>query len=316
MPANRPTTNDATTLVLTRRFDAPRQLVYDAFTQAEHIMHWFCPRDFVVLFVESDLRVGGAWRSGMRAPDGSEYIARGVYRELDPPHRLSFTHQWEANDLEPAAETVVTITLADVDGATDLSLEQVGLATAASRDSHRLGWGEALDNLARRLDAARPASDSEILITRVFNAPRQLLWEAFTQPKHIEAWFGPRGFSTRVEQYDFREGGAWRYIMIGPDGIEYPSEGVFQKIVPNEHFVTSDEFGEGFEVAGVTELPRGIVQAFVFESMGEGKSRVTIRIIHPNAEERAKHEAMGVEEGYASTLDCLAEHLAAMRERA
>ena len=317
MPANRPRTSEATALVLSRRFDAPRQLVYDAWTQPEHIMHWLCPRDFVVLFVESELRVGGAWRSGMRAPDGSEYVARGVYRELDRPGRLSFTHQWERNDLEPATETLVTVTLSEADGgATEMTFEQVGLASVASRDSHGGGWSEAFDNLARRLDAARPASESEIVITRVFDAPRRLLWEALTQPKHIEAWFGPGGFTTRVEAHDFRVGGACRYVMTGPDGTEYPSEGVFQQIVPYERFVTTDEFGEGFELAGVTDLPSGMVQAFVFESLGEEKSRLTVRIIHPDAEERRKHEQMGVEEGYASTLDKLAAHLAALGERA
>lgn len=160
-------------------------------------------------------------------------------------------------------------------------------------------------------DHTRPANDSEIVITRVFDAPRELVWQAWTQPEHIEQWFGPRGFSTRVEAHNFRVGGRWRYVMIGPDGNEYPSEGVFHEIVPFERCVTTDGFGEGFEHPEGIALPEGIVTTETFEDLG-GKTRVTVRIAHPNAEERRKHEEMGVVEGFNSMLDCLAEHLEAM----
>src|SRR5215204_4191122 len=91
--------------------------------------------------------------------------------------------------------------------------------------------------------------DTDIVITREFAAPRQLVWDAWTMPEYIEKWFGPRGFTTRVDAFDFKVGGRAVYIMIGPDGTEYPSTGVYQEIVPIEKIVTTDQFGEGMEEA-------------------------------------------------------------------
>ncbi|MEX0886715.1 MAG: SRPBCC family protein [Phycisphaeraceae bacterium] len=298
-------------LTLTRTFAAPRELLWAAWTEREHMLHWFCPRDFTVLFADADLRPGGAWRAGMRAPDGSEYIEHGTYREIDAPSRLVFTHAWEKNESEPAGvETLITITFAEPgQGQTLMTFEQVGFATAGSRDGHEQGWGEAFDNLARHATAAQPASDSEILLTRVFDAPRRLVWQAWTEADQIAQWWGPANFSTRVEALDFRPGGRWRYVMIGPDGAEYPAEGTFREIVPFEHIVSTDEFPGDFEHPEVTDLPAGIVATTIFEDIGD-KTRITVRIAHPNAEERAKHEAMGVVGGFESMFDCFADHLA------
>lgn len=307
------TTAHTISLRITREFDAPRELIWQAWTQREHLMHWLCPKDFQVLFAEVDLRVGGAWRSGMRGPDGHEYIAGGTYQQIDKPHRLVFTHQWEQNIQEPISDTTVTVTLEESARGTTMTFEQVGFVTAETRDSHHTGWSEAFDNLAGHLESAADApADREIVITRDFNAPQRLLWEAHAQPEHIAAWQGPRGFSTRVERHEFRVGGAWRYVMIGPDGTEYPSEGVFREIVPCERLATTDEFAEDFKHPEVDELPAGMSQTLIFEARGHNRTRLTVRITHPSAEERRKHEAMGVKAGYASMLDCLDEHLTRM----
>lgn len=153
--------------------------------------------------------------------------------------------------------------------------------------------------------------ETDILITRVFKAPRELVWRVWTEPAHIERWFGPKGFTTRVEELDMRVGGTSRYVMTGPDGNEYPGKGVFLEIVPMERIVTTDEFGDDFP--GGTDLPSGMVLTCDFEDIGE-HTRVTIRISHPTPEDRRKHEAMGVVDGWGSTLDCLDEHLAMLTE--
>ncbi|NEQ25474.1 MAG: hypothetical protein F6K28_41705 [Microcoleus sp. SIO2G3] len=71
---------------------------------------------------------------------------------------------------------------------------------------------------------------------------RHPLFKAWTEPKHIEQWWGPKGFTTRVKQMDFRPGGTWRYVMCGPDGTEYPGNSVFKEVVPPERIVASDQF--------------------------------------------------------------------------
>ncbi|NJL31235.1 MAG: SRPBCC domain-containing protein [Phycisphaerales bacterium] len=169
------------TLTISRTFDAPIQLVWDAWTCREHLTRWFCPKDFSVLSFESDLREGGQWRSVMRGPDGSEYIHFGTFREIMSPHRLVLTHAWEQNHQEPTAETVITVTLVENGGRTTMSFEQIGLATEASRDSHGGGWGEAFDNLAAHVKVDGDDAQRILVINRVFHAPRERGVEGVTR---------------------------------------------------------------------------------------------------------------------------------------
>lgn len=157
----------------------------------------------------------------------------------------------------------------------------------------------------------KQTKDTEIVITREFSAPRQLVWDVWTEPKHVEKWFGPKGFTTRVESVDFKVGGKWKYVMVGPDGTEYPSVGVFREIVPIEKIVSTDEFGEGFEeIESVKniDLPQGMIATTLFDDLGE-RTKLTIIVSHPTVEDREKHEAMGVVDGWNTTLDKMEEYL-------
>lgn len=151
--------------------------------------------------------------------------------------------------------------------------------------------------------------DTDIVITREFAAPRQLVWDVWTTPEHIEKWFGPKGFSTRVDGLDFRVGGRSNYVMIGPDGTEYPSKGVFKEIVPIEKIVTTDEWGEGIEeTLKDVDLPQGMILTALFDDLGE-RTKLTLITSHPNLEEKKKHEDMGVVAGWNSSFDKMDEYL-------
>ncbi len=154
-------------------------------------------------------------------------------------------------------------------------------------------------------------SDREIVITRVFNAPRELVFKVWTDPKHVAQWWGPKGFTTRVTELDLRPGGQSRYVMISPDGAEYPVKGVFREILPPEKIITTDEFDEGFEKVMNADLPKGIVMTAIFEDLA-GKTKLTLRIMHESVAERRKHEEMGVVAGWNSSLECLNEYLTKM----
>ena len=161
--------------------------------------------------------------------------------------------------------------------------------------------------------APSDTSDRELVIVREFAAPRALVWRVWTEPAHVAQWFGPRGFSTTVSASDLRSGGKWRFIMKGPDGSEYAFGGVFLEVVSPEKIVSTDEFGSEYEkeLPGV-DLPKGMVVTTLFEDAGPGRTRVTIRVLHPTAEDKAKHEAMGVVAGWGSSFECLDEHLATL----
>ena len=158
--------------------------------------------------------------------------------------------------------------------------------------------------------------DTDIVITREFIAPRQLVWDVWTQPKHIEKWFGPKGFDTRVEKMDFKVGGRAIYVMVGPDGTEYPASGTYKEIVPIEKIVTTDEFGDGFdeiEAMKDVDLPQGMVTTYLFDDLGE-RTKLTLITSHPTVEDKQKHEAMGVVDGWNSSLDKAEEYFAELQK--
>jgi uncharacterized protein YndB with AHSA1/START domain len=97
-------------LVITRVIDAPRGLVFKTWTQPEHIARWWGPRGFTTIHCEMDVRVGGAYRFGMRSPQGTEHWKRGVYREIVEPDRVVFTFAWENADGTLGHELLTTVT--------------------------------------------------------------------------------------------------------------------------------------------------------------------------------------------------------------
>lgn len=139
-------------LTLTRIFDAPRALVFRAWTDPALAARWWAPRGFTLLSCEMLVRPGGAWRRCMRSQDGSVICKRGVYREIAPPERLVFTYADEDEAGTPGHETLVTVTFAESGGKTVLTLQQTGFETAMLRDSHEAGWAGALEHLADHCD--------------------------------------------------------------------------------------------------------------------------------------------------------------------
>ena len=136
------------TLVITRIFDAPRSLVFNAWTEPAHRMRWWGLKGFTVTSCEMDLRPGGAWRLSMRSPEGREDRQVGIFREIVPPERLVFTYAFEGAAGNLGHETLVTVTFAEHEGKTKLTVNQAVFETLAVRNDHVRGWGEALDRLA------------------------------------------------------------------------------------------------------------------------------------------------------------------------
>ncbi len=134
-------------ILITRVFDAPRQRVFEAWTQTGHLARWFGPRDFTAPVIEADVRRGGAWRICIRSPEGTEYWMHGVYREVAPPERLVFTHIWEEGHGAAGHETLVTLTFEDVGGRTRMTFHKAVLVSVAERNAQHAGWSECLDRL-------------------------------------------------------------------------------------------------------------------------------------------------------------------------
>lgn len=149
-------------------------------------------------------------------------------------------------------------------------------------------------------------TDSRSIIgTRVFDAPRELVFAAFTDPMHLAQWWGPNGFTTTTGSFDFRPGGVWRFVMHGPDGRDYQNRVTYNEIVPPERLVYSHGGGDDVE-------PVRFTQTVTFEDLGNGKTRITWHGRFPTAEERARLvKDYGADKGLAQTMARLADYLAA-----
>lgn len=138
-------------LVITRLFDAPRDLMFRMWTDVRHAMHWWGPRNYPAVHMEMDVRPGGKWRHCLRAiSDGRELWQRGEFREVTAPERLVFTFAWE-EDGKPGQDMLVTVTFTDENGKTRMTFHHAPFQSIGERDGHTVGWNSAFDRLDAQL---------------------------------------------------------------------------------------------------------------------------------------------------------------------
>jgi len=141
-------------LTLTRVFDAPRELVFEVWTNPDHLAKWWGPTGFTATSCTVKLAEGGQWRTCIRdSANDVERWAGGVYHEIRRPERLVFSFAWEEPTGAPGHDTLVTVTFADRDGRTEMTFHQAIFETVESRDGHEGGWRESFDDLNAHLDA-------------------------------------------------------------------------------------------------------------------------------------------------------------------
>ena len=151
-------------IVITRLIDAPRELVFKAWTDPEYIVHWWGPKGFTTPFCTVDLRPGGIFHFCMRTPDGRDFWGRGVYREIVEPERIVYTDSFsdeEGNLVEPAhygmsrnfpSETIITVTFGKLKGKTELTMHHAVMELIPEREEMQQGWTEMFDRLAEYLE--------------------------------------------------------------------------------------------------------------------------------------------------------------------
>jgi uncharacterized protein YndB with AHSA1/START domain len=166
------------------------------------------------------------------------------------------------------------------------------------------------------------ANQSDFVITRVFDAPRELVWQAWTEPKHLAAWFGPEIFTIPVCEMDLRPGGAWRLVMRGPDGSEYPLSGIYREIVKPVRIVTSVDVSEHpdgwFDMIEpgrdrTKGKPRYELGWTVTFEPAAGGTRLSIHNHFPSPALRDAFVKTGMSEGWGGSLDKLSKLLSRMR---
>jgi uncharacterized protein YndB with AHSA1/START domain len=161
--SNAATNTDDREMVITRIFDAPRELVWKAWTEPEHVMRWWGPKDFTSPVCKIDFRVGGSYLYCMRSPEGQDFWSTGVYREIVPMERIVCTDSFadEEGNVVPAThygmspdfplELQVTVTFEEHDGKTKMTLRHAGMPAGTMKEMAGQGWNESFDKLAQDL---------------------------------------------------------------------------------------------------------------------------------------------------------------------
>ncbi|MFZ0637662.1 MAG: SRPBCC domain-containing protein [Candidatus Acidiferrales bacterium] len=296
-------------IVVTRVFDAPRELVFKAFTEPKHVAQWWGPIGFTTTINEMDVRPGGVWRLVMHGPDGRDYNNKIVFLEIVKPERIVYKH-----DPEKGTEPVkceVTITFAERGEKTEVRMRMV-FPTAAEREDNVKKYGaveggkqtlgrlaEHLEMMAERSSFVVEGEKPAVIMTRVFDAPRELVFKAWTDAKQVAQWWGPTGFTNPVCELDARPGGAIRIDMRGPDGTVYPMTGAFEEIVEPERLVFTSA---AMDKDGKALFVNRNVVTFAEEG---GKTRVRLHARVVKTTPAAAPYLGGMEEGWALTLDRL-----------
>jgi uncharacterized protein YndB with AHSA1/START domain len=447
-------------IVITRVFDAPRELVWDAWTDPAQVVKWWGPRGFTTTVHEMDVKPGGVWRLTMRGPDGAEYPNKSIFIEVTKPERIVFSHgggrkgepgaQFEAtwtfeaqdqktkltarmvfpsseareqvvkhyNAIEGGNQTfdrlaeqlaktpiviertydapieavwkaiteyeamkqwympllesfkpevgfetrfnlhhnnkdflhvwkvtqvvpgkkiayswryegypgnsVVTFELFPEGKRTRLKLTHEGMETMEpgnypelARGNFLMGWTSLATLLGEFVEKGPGAAAQDFTITRVFDAPRELVWKAITDPERMKHWWGPKGYTVLSATMDFRPGGTFHYCMRSPDGNEMWGKFEYREIVAPERIVFINSFSD--EKGGLTRHPMRptwpieMLSTFTLVEH-DGKTTFTVRWSPYNAtEEERKTFAEGhksMQQGWRGTLDQFEAYLA------
>ncbi len=219
-------------ITITRVFNSPRERVWTAWTEPDLFMKWWGPRSYTTPIAKIDLRVGGSYLNCMRSPDGKDFWSTGTYKEIVKPERIVLTDSFSdpSGKIVPAShygmsdewplELQMTVTFEEDKGRTKLTLNHVGIPEGQGKEFTKAGLNESLDKLAEYLEKgevkmpktlfiAEPGKQ-EIIITRIFDAPRDRVFKVVTDPKLIPLWWGPRRFTTMVDKMEARPGIRWK----------------------------------------------------------------------------------------------------------
>lgn len=142
-----------------------------------------------------------------------------------------------------------------------------------------------------------------LTIKKTLHAPRQLVWDAWTQTEHLVQWWAPKGMEVKIIEHTFKPGGKWKYTMQMPDGSEFISEGVYQEIITPEKIITTANF---------KPMTEGVTMVILFEDKGNDQTDFTFSVIHPTEEYCKQQEKMGFYNGWGTAFTRLEHFLTSL----
>ena len=235
-------------ILVTRVFSAPRATVWAAWIDPWQVSQWWGPRGFTTTMSEMDPRPGGLWRMVMHGPDGTRYPNECVFTEVIPQQRIAY-RQSGGKEGAPLEHFETIATFEDESNGTRVSLRTIFESPESRNHNVRVygsieGTQQMFERLQNHLNDSKTAIDTThgLCITREFNAPRELVWRAWTDPEMAKKWSGPKQFPAHHIELGKKPGDRWRICLRGcPPGTDTPVDlwqgGVLREIVPPELLV-------------------------------------------------------------------------------
>lgn len=282
-------------LRITRLVNAPRELVWEVWTNPEHIKYWWGPNGFRNTIFQMDVKPGGEWDLIMHGPDGRDYKNKSVYKEVVKPEKLVYDHvsgpkfQFTVTFSEQGNKTLITIQmLFDTAAQKDKVIKEFGAAE---------GLKQNMDKLETYLENGYPTD--ELVLTRFINAPIDLVFKAWTDKKMLAKWWGPDGFTSPVCEMEARPGGKIYIDMKAPDGNVYPMDGEVHEInAPGKFVFTSAALDKDnrrlFEVLNTVTLTNE-----------NGGTKLTLHVKVSGIKPSGAQHVKGMNEGWSQSIERL-----------
>ncbi len=264
---------------ITRVYDAPLHLVWDAWTDLKHVEKWWGPRGFTLTTHEKDLRPGGTWRYTMHGPDGVDYPNIATYHEVEPYKKLVYDHG--ATETTPPLFRV-TVTFSESNGRTTMEMVSTLPSPEAAREIagfiKQVGGTSTWDRLAEHLEETERGT-RRFVINRSFIAPIERVFEMWTNPEHLVRWLPPVGSSMRLLRSDIAEGKAMFFVISGPHGTMHV-RAEYQRIEAPHCLVYTQQFVDAEEqlarAPGADTFPATLRNTVLFAQEGPSETRVTL----------------------------------------
>ena len=313
--------------IITRIFNAPRGIVFKTVTDPLLVPQWWGPRWFTTKVIKMVAMPGGTWRYIQTDKEGKEYGFHGVYHDVIIPERLIYTMEYDGM---PGHVTLVIDKFTEQDGRTIMTsttifqsvedrdqMLQWGMEEGTTETTNRLNELLSKDNAQERKEeimthhSSYEGNGKSLTITRIFDAPRERVWQRWTEPEQFSCWWGPKDFTAPYTNMDLRIGGKYLYCMRSPDGKDYWGTGIYKEISEPNRIVYTDSFADehGNVVSAAyygmdSEIPLEMEVEVTLEDIG-GKTRMTLE--HYGFPQGEMHEQAkaGWNESFDKLVECL-----------
>ncbi len=310
--------NKPNELYIERIYDAPVKTVWDAWVDPKQVAQWWGPRGFTLTNHSKDVRTGGHWNYTMHGPDGVDYPNKTKYLEVEKYSRMVYDHG--GND-EQAPLFRVTVHFIDLNGKTKMemimALATAEAATETKKFIKKAGGNSTWDRLAEYLEIENTKQDI-FVINQTFDAPLNLMFEVWTDPKHLSQWTGPAGSKINYLRAEIKSGGSAFYCMTGTDDTKIYGKVNYLEIVKPSRIVYTQCFCDENENIVRHPMaptwPEMMKTTISLEAETSNKTRVTIKWevvgeATPIERETFNKAKAGMSQGWGGSFDKLEDYL-------